>query len=180
MHWPVPTPPTEENYPLLPNGDRHVLHEDEWSYIDTWKEMEKLLKEGKCKAIGVSNVSIPFMERILAECEVVPAVNQVTSLEFRLIQIECHPLFPQEELVRYCQDKGIVVQAYSPLGSVDSPLHLDLDIQGIATNHNASTGQVMLSWLGILPTSMEKLTASGTRYSCPPQINHPFPNQREF
>ena len=156
MHWPVPAPPTEANYPLLPNGDRHVLHEDEWSYIDTWKEMEKLLKEGKCKAIGVSNVSIPFMERILAECDIVPAVNQVTSLEFRLIQIECHPSFPQEELVRYCQDKGIVVQAYSPLGSVDSPLHLDLDIQGIANNHNASTGQVMLSWLGILPTSIGK------------------------
>jgi glycerol 2-dehydrogenase (NADP+) len=82
MHWPAPVPPTEENYPLLPNGDRHVLHEDQWSYIDTWKEMEKLLKDGKCKAIGVSNMSITFLERLIAECEVVPAVNQVISLLF--------------------------------------------------------------------------------------------------
>ena len=80
IHWPVPVPPTEENYPLLPNGDRHILGEDEWSYVDTWKEMEKLVKEGKCKAIGVSNMSIQFLERLLAECEIVPAVNQVIPL----------------------------------------------------------------------------------------------------
>lgn len=148
MHWPVPVPPTEENYPLLPNGDRHILHEDQWSYIDTWKEMEKLLKDGKCKAIGVSNMSIPFLKRLMAECQVVPAVNQVISSLLALIQIECHPLLPQEELVKYCQDKGIVVQAYSPLGSVNSPLLVDPDIQRIASIHGASPGQVMISWLG--------------------------------
>jgi diketogulonate reductase-like aldo/keto reductase len=78
MHWPIPLPPTKENFPTLPNGDRHLLDENEWTYIDTWKAMEKLVKTGKCKAIGVSNTSIPYLERLIAECEIVPAVNQVS------------------------------------------------------------------------------------------------------
>ena len=79
MHWPIPLPPSEEPFPLLPNGDRHLLDEKEWSYIDTWKAMEKLVKQGKCKAIGVCNMSIPYLERLIAECEIIPAVNQVSS-----------------------------------------------------------------------------------------------------
>jgi glycerol 2-dehydrogenase (NADP+) len=87
MHWPVPLPPTSgtedptsglvDLIPLLPNGDRHVLDEKEWSYIDTWKSLEKLVATGKVKAIGVSNMSIPFLERLKAECKIIPAVNQV-------------------------------------------------------------------------------------------------------
>jgi len=77
MHWPIPLPPTKENFPILRNGDRHLLDESEWTYIDTWKAMEKLVKTGKCKAIGVSNMSIPYLERLIAECEIVPAINQV-------------------------------------------------------------------------------------------------------
>jgi glycerol 2-dehydrogenase (NADP+) len=80
MHWPVPLPPTSglsDLIPLLPNGDRHVLDEKEWNYIDTWKSLEKLLATGKVKAIGVSNMSISFLERLKAECQIIPAVNQV-------------------------------------------------------------------------------------------------------
>lgn len=79
MHWPLPLPPSDPKdvIPLLPNGDRHVLDEEEWSYIDTWKEMEKLVEKGLVKAIGVSNMSIPFLKRLMTECKIVPAVNQV-------------------------------------------------------------------------------------------------------
>lgn len=79
MHWPIPLPPTIESIPLLPNGNRHLLDENEWSYIDTWKAMENLVKEGKCKAIGVCNMSIVYLDRLLAECEIPPAVNQVPA-----------------------------------------------------------------------------------------------------
>jgi glycerol 2-dehydrogenase (NADP+) len=77
MHWPIPLPPLRENIPLLPNGNRQLLDEHEWSYIDTWKAMENLVKQGKCKAIGVCNMSIPYLERLITECEIIPAVNQV-------------------------------------------------------------------------------------------------------
>jgi glycerol 2-dehydrogenase (NADP+) len=80
MHWPIPLPATDntnEMIPLLPNGDRHLIDEKEWSYIDTWKAMEKLVREGKAKAIGVSNMSILYLEKLIAQCEIIPAVNQV-------------------------------------------------------------------------------------------------------
>jgi len=80
MHWPIPLPPTRENYPLLPSGDRNLLPEDEWSYIDTWRSMQRVLRTGKCKAIGVSNMSVKYLEGLVGdeECVVVPAVNQVS------------------------------------------------------------------------------------------------------
>jgi glycerol 2-dehydrogenase (NADP+) len=68
--------------PLLPNGDRHLLPESEWTYIDTWREMSKLLSTGKCKAIGVSNMSINYLTRLASEAHdyIYPAVNQVPQL----------------------------------------------------------------------------------------------------
>jgi diketogulonate reductase-like aldo/keto reductase len=81
MHWPVPLPPSKEGFPLLPDGNRHLIDETEWSYIDTWKSMEQLVKQGKCKAIGVSNMSIAYLEKLLSSCEILPAVNQVNLLQ---------------------------------------------------------------------------------------------------
>jgi diketogulonate reductase-like aldo/keto reductase len=75
--------------------------------IDTWRAMEKLVENGSTKLIGVSNFTIPMLEQLLAECKIKPVVNE----------IEVHPSFPQTELVEYCQQKGIVVSAYSPLGN---------------------------------------------------------------
>jgi len=77
MHWPIPLPATEEPFPLLPNGDRHFLDESEWGYCDTWKAMEELVYQGKCKAIGVSNMSIPYLKFLLGRARIPPAVNQV-------------------------------------------------------------------------------------------------------
>jgi glycerol 2-dehydrogenase (NADP+) len=94
----------------LPNGKRDILFDV--NYSDTWKAMEQLYMKGKAKAIGVSNLSVPKLERLMQTAEIVPAVNQ----------IELHPLCPQQEIVDYCQKEGILVQAYSPLGSRESPL----------------------------------------------------------
>lgn len=76
------------------------------TFIDTYKEMEKLLETGKVKSIGVSNFSIKTLEILLPHVKVVPAVNQV----------EVHPCLPQEDLRKYCEEKEILIVAYSPLG----------------------------------------------------------------
>lgn len=75
--------------------------------IETWRAMEALVKKGKLRAIGVSNFSAAKIEEIWDAAEIKPAVNQ----------IELHPYFAQLDFVKYCQDKGLVVEAYSPLGN---------------------------------------------------------------
>ncbi|KAI0701079.1 Aldo/keto reductase [Cytidiella melzeri] len=126
MHWPAPMKPQPEG-----GADK------EWDWKNTWKTMEKIYKEhpDKVKAIGVSNVSVEFMEELLTVAEVVPAVNQ----------IELHPSCNQAELVEFCSSKGISITAYSPLGSQDSPLHENPVVQKIAERHGVSTANVLVS-----------------------------------
>lgn len=80
VHWPVPLNPAGNHptLPTLPSGKRDVL--DDWDIRDTWKQMEAVHREGKAKAIGVSNFSRLKLEHILATAEVVPAVDQVRCL----------------------------------------------------------------------------------------------------
>lgn len=91
IHWPKPSPEYED-----------------WKQLDldTWRAMEELYKEGKIKALGVSNFLPHHLENLLANCEIKPTVNQ----------IEFHPGYTQEATVRYCQEYGILVQAWSPIG----------------------------------------------------------------
>ncbi|RMZ91420.1 hypothetical protein DV736_g1332, partial [Chaetothyriales sp. CBS 134916] len=136
MHWPVPMNPNgnHEKFPKLPNGDRDLLRSH--SHVDTYKSLEKLLPGGKVKAIGVSNYSKKFLEELLPKVDVVPAVNQ----------IENHPLLPQHDVVDYCQSKGIVIAAYSPLGSTGSPLMKDEHIVKLAKQKSTSPGTILLSY----------------------------------
>lgn len=98
--------------------------------------MEALLDTGKVKAIGVSNFSELYLERLARTWKVVPACNQV----------ELHPYNPQLELKKYCDSKGIILEAYSPLGSNDSPLHEDPEIKKIAEKHGVSVATVLISY----------------------------------
>ena len=66
---------------------------------------------GKVKSIGISNFSITLLEKLLPECKVIPATNQV----------QLHPCLPDFELKKYCEDKGILLTAYSPLGTFFGP-----------------------------------------------------------
>ena len=93
MHWPWATTPSPERKRLRPNEGP--------TFVETWKMMETLLGP-KCKAIGVSNFSQKTLDELLANANVVPAVNQV----------ELHALNPNLRLVPYCQSKGIHVMSW--------------------------------------------------------------------
>ncbi|KAI1787821.1 Aldo/keto reductase [Ganoderma leucocontextum] len=131
MHWPQAY--TEDNK-MIPYGESPT-------YVETWRDMEKLLATGKVRSIGVSNFSVALLEVLLNETTVVPAINQV----------EMHPCLPSFELKKYCDEKGIVLTAYSPLGRPKEydgkPVFLeDPDVIRIAQAHNTTAAQVALSW----------------------------------
>lgn len=136
MHWPVAMNPDgdHEKFPKLEDGSRDLILDRKPAA--TYKEMENLLSTGKVKAIGVSNFSKKFLEELLPAVDVVPAANQ----------IENHPLLPQQEIVDFCREKGIIVEAYSPLGSTGSPLMKNENVAKIAEETGASPGTILLSY----------------------------------
>ncbi|MEB6195501.1 aldo/keto reductase [Mammaliicoccus sciuri] len=104
-------------------------------FIETYKALETLYKEGKIKAIGVCNFKEHHLEQLLAETEVVPAVNQV----------EFHPLFNQKALQSYCESKGIKLMAWSPLMRGGEWLN-NADLQSLADQYNKTVAQVIIKW----------------------------------
>jgi diketogulonate reductase-like aldo/keto reductase len=117
MHWPGPAWSTmnRRKDEIAKHGRWHYAthSKDELPTLraETWRAMEEALKTGKVKAIGVCNFTIDHLKELKKTATVwPPAVNQ----------IECHPIFPQQSLLDYCADEGIVVQAYSSLGGQDA------------------------------------------------------------
>jgi diketogulonate reductase-like aldo/keto reductase len=111
IHWPVP-------------GKR----------LDSWKALLRLLAEGRCRAIGVSNYTVAHLEELRARSSVVPAVNQV----------EFHPFLFQRELLEYCESHGIQLEAWAPLSRgrrLQAP-----EIAVIARAHGKTPAQVLLRW----------------------------------
>lgn len=107
---------------------------DEKLNIDTWKALEKIYKEGKAKAIGVSNFLKHHLEIILNNCDVIPAVNQ----------IEFHPGLIRKETIEFCKDNNIVLEAWAPLGKGKM---LDNEtLESIAEKYNKSIAQICLKW----------------------------------
>jgi glycerol 2-dehydrogenase (NADP+) len=136
VHWPVRLIPDGDNFiPLRPDGSRNV--DLNWKLSDTWKAMEAMLRKGKVKAIGVSNFSEKTLEEILPTAEIIPAVNQ----------LELHLYNPQHKLLVYLKSKGIVPQAYSPLGSTNSPLLTDEVASSIAQKYSLQTSDILLGYL---------------------------------
>lgn len=104
-------------------------------YVDTWKALIELQKEGKTRSIGVSNFPEEQLREIIAETGVTPAIHQ----------IELHPYFAQENLREVHAELGIVTQAWSPLGN-GSDLLSNPVLTEIAQKHDASVAQVVLAW----------------------------------
>lgn len=136
MHWPVAmnSSGNHERFPKLPDGSRDIVWDR--SHVDTYREMQALLTSSKVKSIGVCNYSKPFLEELLSHVDVVPAVNQ----------IENHPLLPQQEIVDLCKKYGILVTAYSPLGSSNSPILQDPRALELAQKKSTTPGSILLSY----------------------------------
>ena len=125
IHWPVPG-----------------------CFLNTWKEMEKLLESGQAQSIGVSNFEIRHLEELKKYSDIVPAVNQ----------IEFHPYCYQKDLLEYCQDRGIQVQAYAPLAR---GAYFDNDVMCVlATKYVKTPAQIGLRWalqkgVAVIPKSSD-------------------------
>lgn len=138
MHWPVPMSGGEGLFPVREDGSRKLFAFKDFNYIDTYKLMQPLVKKGYTKAIGISNFNIPKVKKLLESdyVTIVPATNQC----------ELHPYLPQHELFDYCKSKGIVMEAYSPLGSTGAPLLKEVAIAKIAEKYGVSPATVTISW----------------------------------
>ncbi|HJV15747.1 MAG TPA: aldo/keto reductase [Propionibacteriaceae bacterium] len=104
-------------------------------YVETWRALEKLLSEGRVRSIGVSNFEIPHLQRLMAETDVTPAINQV----------ELHPQFPQEELREFHAEHGILTESWGPLGQGKGLLE-DPSIVEVARRKDRTPAQVVLRW----------------------------------
>ena len=102
--------------------------------VETWKALEELYGQGKIRAIGVSNFLVHHLEDFLPECTVIPAVNQV----------EFHPELIQPELLEYCKNKGIQLEAWSPI--MKGRVNDIVEIQKIGAKYGKTPVQVVLRW----------------------------------
>jgi len=126
-------------WPKNPDGTQETSDVD---YLDTWKAMEKLVKLGLVKSIGLSNFNSQQIERVLAAAEIKPVANQV----------ECSPEFNQKKLTKFCKVRDIVLISYSPLGHPKENLRTpnfiyDQKVLEIAKKHKKTSAQVVLRFL---------------------------------
>jgi len=140
IHWPMAY---KEGDSLFPEENGKVLFSDA-DYLDTWKEMEKLVDQGLTKSIGLSNFNSEQLEQVLAIARIKPVTNQV----------ECHPYLNQKKLMEFCTSKGVTITAYSPLGSPDRPwakpddpqLLDDPKVKAVAKKYNKTPAQILLRY----------------------------------
>jgi len=116
---------------------------------ESWKAMKALLKQGKCKAVGVSNFTIPHLEELLKTTDTIPAVNQV----------EFNPFLYQKELLNYCHEKRIQLEAYSPLTRGEKLAHPKN--KALAAKYSKTPAQILMRWslqhgLVVIPKSVRE------------------------
>ncbi len=115
IHWPTPQKDT---------------------FVQAWKSLERIYASGRAKAIGVSNFLVPHLEKLLANADVVPAVDQ----------IELHPAHQQPAVTAFCREHGIRIEAWGPLGQGKYPLFEAPEVTGPAAAHGKTPAQVVLRW----------------------------------
>ncbi|KAK6458151.1 aldo/keto reductase [Scheffersomyces xylosifermentans] len=139
MHWPVCLNKANKSHPgipTLPNGKRDIVFDRD--FTQTYADMQKLVEAGKAKSIGVSNFSIKNLKKLFSspDYKITPTTNQV----------EIHPYLPQTDLLKFCREHDILLEAFSPLGSSNSPLLKDETILKIAEKNKVSPATILISW----------------------------------
>jgi alcohol dehydrogenase (NADP+) len=157
IHTPFAFQPGDEQDPRDENGK--VIYDDGVTLLDTWRALESLVDEGRCKAIGLSDVNVEKAKEIVEAARIKPAV----------IHVESHPYLPEWELLEFCKQNGIVLQAFAALGHSSEPRLLDDPvITSIAKRVNKTPAQVVLAW------AIQRGTALLTTSKTPSRIQENF------
>jgi alcohol dehydrogenase (NADP+) len=135
IHTPFAFQPGDEQYPKGEDG--LPLYDTGVTLLETWRAMERLVDEGKCKSIGLSDIRLEQVREIVAHARIKPAV----------VQVECHPYLPEWELLDFCREHGIVLLAFAPLGHGMEPrVPDDPVLKAIARRVGKTPAQVALAW----------------------------------
>jgi alcohol dehydrogenase (NADP+) len=135
IHTPFAFQPGDEQDPR--DQDGNILYDRGVTLLDTWLALEGLVDRGKCRAIGLSDITLDGLMPIYESARIKPAV----------VQVESHPYLPETELLEFCKEKGVVLLAFAPLGHGMKPgLLEDPVISGIAARIGKTPAQVLLAW----------------------------------
>jgi len=157
IHTPFAFQPGDEQDPRDEGGK--VIYDEGVTLQDTWGALESLVDEGRCKAIGLSDVDVEKTKWIFESARIKPAV----------VHVESHPYLPEWELLEFCQQNGIVLQAFAALGHSSEPKLLDDPvITSIAKRVSKTPGQVLLAW------AVQRGTALLTTSKTPSRIQENF------
>ncbi|MCM3782071.1 aldo/keto reductase [Neobacillus mesonae] len=131
--------------------DLYLIHQPFGDYYGTWRAMEELYRDGKIKAIGVSNFMPDRLMDLIVHNEIVPAVNQ----------IETHPFYQQTESAAFLQEHGVQHQSWAPFAEGRNNMFGNEVLTAIAEKHNKSVAQIVLRWLVqreivVIPKSVQK------------------------
>jgi alcohol dehydrogenase (NADP+) len=135
IHTPFAFQPGDEQDPR--DQDGNVIYDRGVTLLDTWRAMESLVDHGRCRAIGLSDITLDGLLPIYESARIKPAV----------VQVESHPYLPETELLEFCKEKGIVFLAFAPVGHGMRPGPLeDPVILAIASRVGKTPAQVLLAW----------------------------------
>jgi alcohol dehydrogenase (NADP+) len=135
IHTPFAFQAGDEQDPRDEQG--RVIYDKEITLLDTWRALERLVDDGRCGSIGLSDVTLSKLREIVAAARIKPAV----------VQVESHPYLPEWELLDFCREHGIVIQAFAALGHAMKPSLLeDPVITAIARRLDKTPAQVALAW----------------------------------
>jgi len=155
IHWPV----IMKQGLFFPESSADLIALTKLPINDTWEAMERLIDNGTCKHIGVSNFSTVKLRSLYDKAKIKPEMNQV----------EIHPYMQQSSMLNFCKSTGIHLTAYAPLGAPDRPDRIKVAdepvlmeepvIKAIAERHSASPAQILISWsihcgLAVIPKSI--------------------------
>lgn len=157
IHTPFAFQPGDEQDPRDEKGQ--VIYDPGVTLADTWHALERLVDDGHCKAIGLSDVTLQTLREIVAVARIKPAV----------VQVESHPYLPEWDLLEFCREQGIVFLAFAPLGHGLTPKLVDDPvITSIARRVHKTPAQVALAW------AVQRGTAFLTTSTSPEHIQENF------
>ncbi|WP_414517010.1 aldo/keto reductase [Nostoc sp. PCC 9305] len=157
IHTPFAFQPGDEQEPRDDHGQ--IIYDPGVTLVDTWHAMERLVDGGRCKSIGLSDIGLERLKEIVAVARIKPAV----------VQVESHPYLPEWDLLKFCQQQGIILLAFAALGhSMEPKVTEDPIIAAVAELVHRTPEQVALAW------AVQRGTALLTTSTSPRHIQESF------